>query len=685
MPGPLDQPSSPTRPARHAHVERRFRRPRRGVTALVGVALVGSLALAPDADAAGTPSPPPASGTASTTSASDASTAQASTPTPAATTSDTPTAPPSAPAAPPGTVTVTGTPRVGATLTAATEGWDPDLTLTYQWTVDGTPLAGATDPTLVVPASSLGKQVAVVVTSHRGDTTVDEVTSDPVGPVGPGVFTSAPTPTVTGTLRVGRVLTAVPGAWAPTATFTYQWRVNGVAVSGATGRTYTPVAADRTKRVSVTVTGSRAGFTPVSRTSAPTAVIDWGVFSAAPTPVVTGTPQIGSSVGIAAGTWSPGATLSYQWRIDGRPVAGATKWWLYLDAGRLGHRVDVVVTARRSGFLTVVRTSAARGPITRPFTTAPTPRIGGFFRRVGWPVTVATGTWGPTASVAVQWRRNGIAIPGATGRAYRPTTADLGKRLTVTVTGRRSGYTTTARTSAASPAVAPAPYGFTNAGTPATPPVAAYAPSAVKLMTDAQWAKVRANGVWRDGCPGYRTSFRRVEVPYWGLDGKTHRGWVNVNADVASSTARIFNTLYAKNFRMHRVEGIEMFGGWEWLGSKGNVSTALNCRKPSEQNSANSSSPHAWGRALDVNPVQNPYINPRTGTWDPNAPASASAPGAIRYGGLAWTVLRSYDWYWSGTDSWRDYMHFDTGYPSRPKAGYVVTPDGDELMHGSLA
>ena len=651
---------------------------------LVGVALLGVAAIgspAPVADAAGTPS---TSSTSSTSSAADASTAQASTPTPTATTTDAPTTPPLAPAAPPGTVTVTGTPSVDATLTAATDGWDPDLSLTYQWTVDGTPLVGATDPTLVVPASALGKQVAVIVTSHRGDTTVDEVTSDPVGPVVAGAFTTAPTPTIAGTVRVGRVLTAVPGAWAPAATFAYQWRVNGLAVSGATGRTYTPVAGDRTKRVSVTVTGSRDGFTPVSRTSAPSAVVDWGVFAAAPTPVVTGTPQIGSVVGVAVGTWSPAATLAYQWRIDGRPVAGATKASLYLDASRLGHRVDVVVTARRSGFLTAVRTSVARGPITRPFSAAPTPSIHGFFRSVGWPVTLTTGTWSPAASITVQWRRNGIAIPGATGRAYRPTTSDLGKRLTVTVTGRRSGYTTTARTSAASPAIGAAPYGFTNSGTPATPPVAAYAPSAVRLMTDAQWARVRASGVWRDGCPGYRTSFRRVEVPYWGLDGKTHRGWVNVNADVASSTAKIFNTLYAKRFRMHRVEGIEMFGGWEWLGSKGNVSTALNCRKPSEQNSPNSSSPHAWGRALDFNPVQNPYINPRTGTWDPNAPAAASAAGAVRSGGLAWTVLRSYAWSWSGTDSWRDYMHFDTGYPSRPRAGYVVTPDGDELLHGTL-
>jgi hypothetical protein len=645
-------------------------------TAALVFALLPALGAAPNAAASGaTPSPTP---TPVSTAASSSAASSSATPTP------TDSGPTSAPA-PAGTVTVTGTARVGETLTAVTEGWDPDLTLTFQWLVDGTPVADATRPTLALTAPQLSKQVSVVVTSYRGDTKIDEVTSDPVGPVAPGVFTSAPVPSIGGTLRVGRVLTADPGTWTPGATFAYQWLANGAPISGATARTYVLQATDRTKRISVAVTGSRSGYTSVKRTSALSTAVDWGVFTAAPTPVVSGAVQIGSTVTVTTGTWSPWATRTYQWRVDGKNVAGQTNHWFYLDATRLGHSVSVVVTARRPGFLTVVRTSGSRGPVTRPFTTAPTPKIAGFFRRVGQPISVSTGAWEPTALLAVQWRREGAAIQGATGRSYRPTTADLGKRLTVTVTGRRSGYTTTARTSAATPAILPPPYGFTTTGKPATPPVAAYAPASVKLITDAQWERIKAAGVWRSGdCPGYRTTFRRVEVPYWGFDGETHRGWVNVNADVTNSTAKIFNTLYAKRFPLHRVEGIEMFGGWDWLGSKANATTAFNCRRASEQNSPNGSSPYAWGRAIDLNPVQNPWINPRTGTWDPNAPAPSSAPGTIRYGGMVWTLLRSYNWYWSGTDEWKDYMHFDTGYPSRSKDGYVVTPDGDVLGRGPV-
>ena len=379
--------------------------------------------------------------------------------------------------------------------------------------------------------------------------------------------------------------------------------------------------------MSVQVRGGRPGYVPVTRTSAATAAVDYGLFTASPTPTIGGVVQIGSTVRAAPGTWSPSAVLSYQWRVGGVAITGATGASYVIPSGYLGRSLSVTVTGRRTGYLTVSRTSTAR-TVTQPFTAAPTPKISAQLTRVGWVQRATAGAWSPAATLSVQWRRNGAAITGATGWSYRLTTADLGKRITVTVTGRRSGYTTTTRTSAATATVLAAPYGFTSSGTPAAPPTAAYAPSVIRTLTDAQWSAITAAGVWRAGdCPGGRSTFRRVDVPYWGLDGKVHRGYVVVNADVARSTAKIFDALYAKRFPLHRVEGIENWGGWEWLASKANASTAMNCRKPSEANSSNAYSPHAWGRALDFNPVQNPYVNPHTGSWDPNPPPSASTPG----------------------------------------------------------
>ncbi|KRC88755.1 hypothetical protein ASE25_13055 [Terrabacter sp. Root85] len=574
--------------------------------------------------------------------------------------------------APVGTPLITGTPRVDAVLSGSAGTWDPAATLTYAWLADGSPVTGATSLTFTPRAEQVTAVLSLRVTAVRDGYATRSATSAVTLPVGSATFTTSPTPTISGTLRVGRVLTADPGAWSPSATLTYQWRAGGVAIAGATARTYVLQAADRTRQMSVQVRGGRPGYVPVTRTSAATAAVDYGLFTASPTPTIGGVVQIGSTVRAAPGTWSPSAVLSYQWRVGGVAITGATGASYVIPSGYLGRSLSVTVTGRRTGYLTVSRTSTAR-TVTQPFTAAPTPKISAQLTRVGWVQRATAGAWSPAATLSVQWRRNGAAITGATGWSYRLTTADLGKRITVTVTGRRSGYTTTTRTSAATATVLAAPYGFTSSGTPAAPPTAAYAPSVIRTLTDAQWSAITVAGVWRAGdCPGGRSTFRRVDVPYWGLDGKVHRGYVVVNADVARSTAKIFDALYAKRFPLHRVEGIENWGGWEWLASKANASTAMNCRKPSEANSSNAYSPHAWGRALDFNPVQNPYVNPHTGSWDPNPPPSASTPGTIRYGGVAWTVVTSFGWYWSGNDSWHDYMHFDTGYPSTPRSGLRV-------------
>jgi hypothetical protein len=87
----------------------------------------------------------------------------------------------------------------------------------------------------------------------------------------------ATTPTIAGTPTLASTLSAVPGTWSPAdVTFTYQWRRGGVAVAGATHATYTPTAADLAQTVTVVVTGSKVGYTPVSAESAASATIRSG-------------------------------------------------------------------------------------------------------------------------------------------------------------------------------------------------------------------------------------------------------------------------------------------------------------------------------------------------------------------------------------------------------------------------
>ena len=75
------------------------------------------------------------------------------------------------------------------------------------------------------------------------------------------------TPTIAGTVKAGNVLTVKRGTWTWGTAFTYRWLRNGVPISGATASTYKVRTADKGTKLTVRVTGSRFGYTTVSRTS----------------------------------------------------------------------------------------------------------------------------------------------------------------------------------------------------------------------------------------------------------------------------------------------------------------------------------------------------------------------------------------------------------------------------------
>ena len=79
-------------------------------------------------------------------------------------------------------------------------------------------------------------------------------------------------------------------------------------------------------------------------------------------------------------------------------------------------------------------------------------------------------------------------------------------------------------------------------------------------------------------------------------------------------------------------------------------------------------SPHANGRAININPVQNPWRDPRCTCWQPSREFAKdkNGPGIIRKGSLPVQLFEERGWVWQNIKV-PDYMHFDTGYPSRPR------------------
>ena len=185
----------------------------------------------------------------------------------------------------------------------------------------------------------------------------------------------------------------------------------------------------------------------------------------------------------------------------------------------------------------------------------------------------------------------------------------------------------------------------------------------------AQWRRIVAVGAWHAGCPVARTGLRRVEVNYRGFDGAVHRGVLVVNADAATSVAAIFTRLFDRGFPIHRMRPIEEYAGDDAASMAADNTSAYNCRRASQANAPSTASPHANGRAIDLNPYENPWIDPRCGCFQPDAHYGThrNGTGVIVEGGTAWTVFTRAGWIWQDNAT-TDFQHFDTGYPSRPLA-----------------
>ncbi len=424
--------------------------------------------------------------------------------------------------------TITGTKTVGQTLTANEGTWSPTTdSYTYQWssaaTATGTyaPILGATGKTYELASADRGKFVKVAVTGVKAGFTSATTLSAAMTSGVVSAFTTAPTPTITGTVRVGERLTAVPGSWSPVPAFTYQWKrtVGDVTtnISGATLATYVLTAADYDAVISVDVKGTLLTYETTTKTSSGTEAVAAGVFTTAPTPTITGSAQSSQTLTAVPGTWAPVATFTYQWLADEEVIAGATAATLPLTTGMVGKQISVAVTGAATRYTSQTKTSLATAAVTLPLIpAAPTPVISGTVK-VGSTLTVAAGTAPSGATVkSTQWSSAATLtgsftpIEGATSSTYVLTADDRTRFVRVTVTWQKSGNGDTPKT-ATTIAVA--------AGTFATPPI----PTITGTKTVGQ--TLTANrGTWTTAADTYTYTWSRASVtrgPYTTISGAT--------------------------------------------------------------------------------------------------------------------------------------------------------------------
>lgn len=343
------------------------------------------------------------------------------------------------------------TPRVGETISVTPGAWPTGTPLKFDWIwwdEEGEYDGIMTDSsTFTVPADALGSQMMVEVQGGRREPDPDlgfvGKATGYTAAVAPGILT-APTPTISGNPASGRVLTADPGAWTSGTAFTYRWYADGAAIAGATKSTLTLGSAQKGARITVKVTGKKTAYTAASRTSDPTPKV-----ATMATPTISGTLAYKRTLTAKPGTWTPGTTFTYQWRADGEKIAGATTSTFEPLLAQTGKQISVTVTGSKPGYDTLTKTSALSPKVTL----ARTPTITGT-PAVGKTLVASLGTWTSGMTYTYQWYASGTAISKATKSSFTPTSAQRGKALTVTVTGKKSGYGTVTKTSAATGRVA---------------------------------------------------------------------------------------------------------------------------------------------------------------------------------------------------------------------------------------
>jgi hypothetical protein len=168
---------------------------------------------------------------------------------------------------------------------------------------------------------------------------------------------------------------------------------------------------------------------------------------------------------------------------------------------------------------------------------------------------------------------------------------------------------------------------------------------------------------WRPGCPVGPAELRRIRLAYIGFDGKPHVGRLVVTARVVSDVTSVFRTLYRARFPIRKMVPIDVYHGSDSRSTEADNTSSFNCRAAVAPGPKHWSM-HAYGEAVDVNNVENPYVqNGRVAHANARSYVERTSvrPGMAVEGGILVRAFSRVGWGWGGR--WAgspDYQHFST-------------------------
>ncbi len=163
---------------------------------------------------------------------------------------------------------------------------------------------------------------------------------------------------------------------------------------------------------------------------------------------------------------------------------------------------------------------------------------------------------------------------------------------------------------------------------------------------------------WRVGCPLDWSELSLLTLAYWGFDGEAKQGQMVVNTEVVDDVVTAFEGLFEIGFPIERMALVDDYGGDDKAAMAADVTSGFNCRFV---DGTERWSNHAFGLAVDINPLINPWaregnVLPLEGT--PYAARDNPTPGMINLGDAAIDIFAGVGWSWGGVWTSPDYMHF---------------------------
>lgn len=190
------------------------------------------------------------------------------------------------------------------------------------------------------------------------------------------------------------------------------------------------------------------------------------------------------------------------------------------------------------------------------------------------------------------------------------------------------------------------------------PALPAAPPSLGMAVSAAPAAKLRFTH--HPGCPVAPRDLRLIRMNHWGFDGRLHRGELIVHWRVVPALTHVFGKMFQARFPIRKMRVMADYRGNDEAAMADDNTSAFNCRRVTGNPSRLSR--HSYGDALDINTVENPYVD----AYDRVHPAAGRrylrrdrpAPGMIRRGDVVTRAMAHVGWYWGGRWNQPDYQHF---------------------------